>query len=107
MRAVVEDIVGVALRTSGRLEVEAGDLGSDGERPNPSPACLDRLPEEVADRSDGVLGLPIDVRLANAADVRSRAKLTIDRRLCLEGMIWEEVECWWRGLRRLSEPGVC
>ena len=61
----------------------------------PRLAWLARLVEEFVERKDGVAAAPMEARFARAADVRSRARLARERRLCdLTAPALVEAE-WW------------
>jgi hypothetical protein len=78
-------------------EDETADLWSVGRVEMPKPDCWRRLPDEVAERSEGVEMVLMEARFARADEVVSRARVAKERRLCLED------ECLWREVRRLSE----
>jgi len=80
-------------------EDEAADLWSVGRVEMPKPDCWWRLPDEVAERNEGVEMVLIEARFARADEVVSRARVAKERRLCLEVL---EDECLWREVRRLS-----
>lgn len=77
-------------------EIDCSDFawawsGSDGTSQAGSVVrgCLERLPEEVVDRREGLDGVPMEARFANAVDVLSRAKAVKERRLGLDSVLTE------------------
>lgn len=75
--------------------------GGPGSR---SREFLERLPDEAVERSDGVVFVLIEARLAIALEVFSRAYAVRERRLFLD-KVATEPECWWRKWRSESAVG--
>lgn len=86
----------------------AEDLGRFGRATvSASPVCFDRLPEDVAERKEGLVTVLIDARFARTLEDFSLARLAIERRLCLE-RLWPELEyeCCDVGVDTESEGSI-
>lgn len=74
----------------GSSDGDVGDRGRLGLGEVELLACLERLPEDVALRKEGVEFVLMVVRFARAVDVFSRAREASDRRLRLWETLLEE-----------------
>lgn len=85
----------------------AGDVGERGRPGRTGPVevdCLERLPDEVAERRLGVDVVPMEVKLAKALDVLSLAKEASERLLLLVARLVELL--WWCcGVREATRLG--
>lgn len=66
---------------AGRLAGDVGDRGKLGRTGPVAVDCLERLPDDVAERRPGVEVVPMEAKLAKALDVFSLAKAARERLL--------------------------